>query len=97
MGYILKYGEVYDLNINQENHKGIYLGIRVPKARLKRKYVMLINKSSLFGNHKYNFSLARFKDYRLDKDNKLILNWMNYVKPNNREINYLEELLQKFD
>jgi hypothetical protein len=94
MNYYLEYGKVYDLSINKDNCKGIYLGIRISRLRLKRKHIMLLNKPSSVGIHKYNFSLVRFKDYRFDKDSNLILNWMNYIKPSKREISYLEELLK---
>lgn len=96
MNYNLEYGEIYNLKINNKEYKGIYLGIRVSKLRLKRKHIILTNKSSPFDIHECGFSLMRFKDYRFDGENKLILNWMNYIKPSKREMSYLEELSKKF-
>jgi hypothetical protein len=91
----MEYGKIYDLNIKGEDYRGIYLGERAPRIKLKGKYLILVNKPSLF-ELKCTFSLIRFKDYRFDDNNKLILKRMSYIKPNHREINYLEELTQKF-
>jgi len=91
----LEYGEIYDLHIAGEDYKAIYLGERAPRTNLKSKYLVLVNKPSIFDKPKCNFSLIRFKDYRFNEGDKMILKRMNYIKPDRKHIGYLEELLQK--
>lgn len=90
----LEYGEIYDLRIAGEDYKGIYLGHRNPRVRLKSKHVFLVNKpSNKLSLHSY--SIVNFSNYRFECG-KLILQRMFYINPLSRERNYLEELCKKF-
>lgn len=90
----LKYGEVYNLKIKDKDYKGIYLGSRAPRTRLKSKHAILINKP---GSILCNYCLRGFNNYSFDKDNKLILKLSFSLFPYKNEISYLEELCKKFD
>jgi hypothetical protein len=92
----LKYGGRYNLTIAGEEYKGIYLG-EYSRKGLRRKGVFLVDKLPPYNMlAKFSFSLVRFKDYRFDENNKIVLNWMSYISPAKKEINYLEELSKRF-
>jgi hypothetical protein len=91
MDYALNYGQVYDVKIKDEEYKGIYIGERAPKVRLKSGWSILINKpSSLL----WGFSLVGFNGYTFDKDMKLIINIPYYINPSSKEKGNLEELFK---
>jgi hypothetical protein len=92
MNLVLEYGKVYDVKIKGGNYKGIYLGHRAPRLRLKSKHSMLTNKSD---SVLWGFSLIGFSKYIFSDDNKLILNRVYYINPSHKEKGNLEELLKK--
>jgi len=47
--------------------------------------------------HSSELRFIRFKDYRINENDKLVLQKMHYIIPPNNERNYLEELLKKLD
>ena len=92
MDWILKYGKVYDLKIKDKNYKGIYLGGRAPRVRLKSACSMLINKPS---SPLWGFSLIGFSGYTFDKDNKLVfLSRVYYINPSSKEKGNIEKLFK---
>ena len=88
----LECGKVYDVKIKDEEYKGIYLGKRAPRLRLKSRYSMLINKSS---SVLWGFSLIGFNKYDFSKDTKLVLKTLYYINPSHKEKGNLEKLIQK--
>jgi len=92
MDYTLKYGKVYDVKIKDEEYKGIYLGERTPRVRLRSAYSILINKpSSLL----WGFSLVGFNMHTFDKGMKLIIDIPYYINPSTKEKGNLEKLFKK--
>lgn len=91
----LEYNMVYDLRIDGEDYKGIYLGKRIPRSkRPKSRHVILVNKSAdKLSLHSY--SLIAFNKYKFNESNKLILGNTNYLIPTSNLRGYLEELCQK--
>lgn len=64
----LKYGEVYDLQIRDNDFKGVYLGEKIGwNRRGISKYVMLTNKPTIL----YHYTLFKFKSFQF-KNSKLI-------------------------
>lgn len=100
MNWNLKYGEIYRLIIADEGYDGMYLGEKISPDRLDVNKIILINKPYSYKEDnrefKRSFSLIKFKDYRFNERNKLILRNMHYLKNITRgERMYLEELVQK--
>lgn len=91
----LKYGEIYDLNINGKKYKGIYLGRTVPRKRLKLNYVFILNKG-VEDLVNFPYCIIRFKKYNF-KDNNLIPEKINCIIPPGNEREYLEKLLERID
>ena len=100
MNWNLKYGNIYRLIIADEGYNGLYLGEKISKDRLEVNHIILVNRPyySKEDNReiKREFSLIKFKDYRFNEKNKLILRNMHYLKNiSNGEKFYLESLLGK--
>ncbi|MEK6832458.1 MAG: hypothetical protein AABY32_00285 [Nanoarchaeota archaeon] len=86
----LKYGEMYKVNLKGEEYKGLYLGKRAPRIRLKSLHSILIDRpSSLL----WGFSLIGFNKYSFE-DNKLILKAVYDINPSSRQKGNIEKLFK---
>jgi hypothetical protein len=99
MNFNLKYMRCYRLIIADEGYNGLYLGEKISPDRLNKSHLVLVNKPYSFKENNKDisnsFSLIRFKDYRFNEKNKLILKNMHYLKNFTKgEKSYLEELLK---
>lgn len=101
MKNILKYQQIYRIILSDEGYNGLYLGEIISPDRLEINNLILVDKPLLlnerFKETLLDFSLIKFKEYKFNEKNKLILIPPYEIIYNFKvgERGYLEELLKK--
>jgi hypothetical protein len=85
----LKCGEIYDLELKREELKGVYLGEKLARGRLKFKHVILTNKPTPL----YHYTLLKFEDFKFEGNKLFISHYDKMQIPENQRFFY-ESLLE---